>query len=76
VDVLALIPDTKISQLLDEFSVAACQHLNPDARALDLRAVLEDFRSRAHLAAFACRGIRTELFLPCHTFHYRVLDRF
>src|SRR5436309_15490711 len=71
VDVLALIPDTKVSRLLDEFSSAGCRHLNPDARALDLRAVLQDSRSKAHLAASACRGMRTELLLPWHHRHYR-----
>jgi hypothetical protein len=40
-----------------------------------LHAILKDFRSKAHLAAFACRGIRTELFLPWHPFQYQVLER-
>jgi hypothetical protein len=75
VDVLALIPDTKVPEMLDEFSSAGCQHLNPQARPVDLQAVLRDLRSKAHLAAFACKGIRTELFLPWHPFHYRVLER-
>jgi hypothetical protein len=75
VDVLALVPDTKIPELLDEFSTAGCQHLSPEPHPLELPAVLADFRSKAHLAAFACRGVRTELFLPWHPFHYQVLDR-
>jgi hypothetical protein len=75
VDVLALVPDTKIPELLDKFSSAGCQHLNPDARPVELQAVLQDIRSKSHLAAFACKGVRTELFLPWHPFHYRVLDR-
>jgi hypothetical protein len=75
VDVLALLPDTKIPELVDEFSSAGCQHLHPESRPLELHAVLEAFRSKAHLAAFACRGIRTELFLPWHPFHYQVLER-
>lgn len=75
VDVLTLVPDTKIPELVDEFSSAGCRHLNPESCPLELRAVLEDFRSKAHLAAFACRGIRTELFLPWHPFHYQVLER-
>jgi hypothetical protein len=75
VDVLVLVPDIKVPELVDEFSSAGCRHLNPDSRPLDLRAVLQDFRSKAHLAAFACRGIRAELFFPWHPFHYRVLER-
>jgi hypothetical protein len=75
VDVLVLVPDIKVPELVDEFSSAGCRHLNPDSRPLDLRAVLQDFRSKAHLAAFACRGIRTEIFFPWHPFHYRVLER-
>lgn len=75
VHVLVLVPDTKVPELLHEFSSAGCQHLNPEARPVELRAVLDDLRSKAHLAAFACQGIRTELFLPWHPFHYRVLER-
>jgi hypothetical protein len=75
VDVLALVPDTKVPELLDEFSAAGCQHLNPEARPVELQAVLHDLRSKAHLAVFACKGIRVELFLPWHPFHYRVLER-
>src|SRR5438309_245202 len=75
VDVLALIPDTKLPELLDEFSSAGCRHLTPEARSVDLHAVLRDLRSKAHLAVFACKGIRTEIFLPWHPFHYRVLER-
>lgn len=75
VDVLALVPDSKIPELVEEFSTAGCQHLSPEAHPLDLPAVLADFHGKAHLAAFACRGVRTELFLPWHPFHYQVLDR-
>jgi hypothetical protein len=75
VDVLALVPDMKIPALLHEFSAAGCRHLNPDPRPVELEAVMEDIRSKAHLAAFACMGIRTELFVPWHPFHYRVLER-
>ncbi len=75
VDVLALVPDTKVPELLEEFSSAGCRHLNPEARPVEPHAVLHDLRSKAHLAAFACKGIRTELFLPWHPFHYRVLER-
>src|SRR5262249_7380922 len=28
-----------------------------------------------HFAAFVCNGVRTELFVPWHPFHHRVLDR-
>jgi hypothetical protein len=75
VDVLALVPDSKIPELVDEFATAGCQHLRPEPHPLDLPAVLADFRGKAHLAAFACRGVRTELFLPWHPFHFQVLDR-
>ena len=36
VDVLALVPDTKIPELLDEFSSTGCQHLNPEARPVEV----------------------------------------
>jgi hypothetical protein len=75
VDVLVLVPDLKIPGLVDAFSVAGCRHLTPDPHPVELAAVLTDLRSKARLAVFACRDIRTELFLPWHPFHYRVLDR-
>lgn len=75
VDVLALVPDTKIPALLEEFASAGCLYGAEDPGPLELRLVLEDLRSRAHLAVFLCRGIRTELFVPWHPFHHRVLER-
>jgi hypothetical protein len=75
VDVLAVIPDTKVSQFVEELSGAGCRHMSPDPRPVEMPAVLQDLRSKAHLAAFMCRGIRTELFLAWHPFHYKVLQR-
>lgn len=75
VDVLVLIPDLKIPGLLEEFRKAGSLHGDRDPRPIDLRAVLEDLRSKAHLAAFVCFGVRVELFVPWHPFHHRVLDR-
>ena len=45
VDVLALVPDSKIPELLDEFSSANCRHLNPDSHPEELHSVLKDLRS-------------------------------
>ena len=75
VDVLALVPDLKVPALVEEFVAAGCRHGELEPRTLELRAVLEDLRSSAHLAVFMCRGIRTELFVPWHAFHHRVLER-
>ncbi len=75
VDVLALVPDTKIPVLVEEFASAGCRHGDPDSQPLELRPVLDDLRSKAHFAVFICRGIRTELFVPWHPFHLRVLER-
>ena len=72
---LALIPDTKLPAFVDELSSAGCQHLRPDSGPVHLPAVLQDLRSKAHLAAFVCKGIRTELFLGWHPFHHQVLQR-
>ena len=52
-----------------------CLHGDVDPHPIDLRAVLEDLRSKVRLAVFLCGGIRVELFLPWHPFHHRVLDR-
>lgn len=46
VDVLALVPDTKIPELVDEFSAAGCQHLRPEPHPLDLPAVMAFARQR------------------------------
>lgn len=75
VDVLALVPDPKVPALVEEFTQAGCKHGATDPRPIELRPVLDDLRSRAHLAEFLCRGIRTELFVPWHPFHLRVLER-
>jgi hypothetical protein len=75
VDVLALVPDLKAPALVGEFSAAGCQLGEITPGPVDLRAVLQEFRSKAHLAVFLCRGIRTELFVPWHPFHHRVLER-
>jgi hypothetical protein len=75
VDVLALVPDTRIPSLVDEFAAAGCLHGDVGERPVELRPVLDELRAKAHLAVFRCRGIRTELFVPWHPFHYQVLDR-
>jgi len=75
VDVLALVPDTKIPSLVDELSAGGCQQGDLEPKPIELRAVLSDLRSKAHLAVFHCRGIRTELFVPWHPLHHRVLER-
>jgi hypothetical protein len=75
VDVLAVVPDTKVPPLVDELSRAGCRHLTPDPRPVEMPAVLQDLRSKARLAVFVCRGIRTELFLAWHPFHHKVLER-
>jgi len=75
VDVLALVPDTKIPLLVDEFVVSGSQYGDMDPRPPVLREVLDDLRSKSHLATFLCRGVRVEIFVPWHSFHHRVLDR-
>ena len=75
VDVLALIPALKTNALVEDLAAEGCLYGEADPRPLDLKAVLEDLRSKAHLAVFLCRGIRVELFVPWHPFHHRVLER-
>ena len=75
VDVLVLVPDLKAPALVAELASAGCQHGDRDPRPVELRPVLDDLRSKAHLAVFLYRGIRIELFAPWHPFHHRVLDR-
>lgn len=75
VDVLALVPDLKAPALVEELAAAGCSHGERDPRPVELRPVLDDLRSKAHLAVFLCRGVRTELFVPWHPFHHRVLER-
>jgi hypothetical protein len=75
IDVLALVPDLKVPSLVDELAAAGCLRGEVDPKPIELRAVLEDLRSKAHLAVFQCGGVRTEVFTPWHPFHHRVLDR-
>jgi hypothetical protein len=75
VDVLALIPDLKAPGLVEELTRAGCHHGDRNPRPIELRPVLDDLRSKTHLAVFVCRGIRTEVFVPWHPFHHLVLER-
>jgi hypothetical protein len=75
IDVLALVPDLKVPPFLDELTAAGCLHGELEPRPIELGAVLQDFRSKPRLAVFQCKGVRTELFLPWHPFHHRVLER-
>lgn len=75
VDILVLVPDLKAPALVESFAAQGCQHGDRNPRPVELRAVLDDLRGKAHLAVFQCRGIRTEIFVPWHPFHHRVLER-
>ncbi len=75
VDVLVLMPDTRIPALVEELAAAGCRREETPDAPLDLRAVLADLRSRAHVTSLLCRGVRVEIFVPWHPFHHRVLDR-
>jgi hypothetical protein len=75
VDVLVLVPDTQIPPLVDELAAGGCQHGDLEPKPMELKAVLAELRSKAHLAVFHCRGIKTEVFVPWHPLHHRILDR-
>lgn len=75
VDVLAMIQDTKVPGLVEELEAEGCRHGDWEPRPVELRPVLQDLRGKAHLAVFLCHGVRTELFVPWHPFHHRVLER-
>lgn len=75
IDVLVLVPEIRIPQFVEELSAAGCAHGLQDPRPLELSAILKELRSKPYLAVFHCRGIRTELFVPWHPFHHRVLQR-
>lgn len=75
VDVLALLPDLKTPALVEALAAQGFLHGGPRPRPLELRAVLDDLRGKAHLAVFDYRGVRTEVFVPWHPFHHRVLER-
>lgn len=75
VDVLALVPAVKTAALVDALAADGCLRDGTDPRPLELKSILEDLRSKSHLAVLLCRGIRVELFVPWHPFHHRVLER-
>jgi len=75
IDVLAEIPALTIPAFVEELATSDCQHGDREPQPVELRPVLDDLRGQAHLAVFLCYGIRVELFVPWHPFHYRVLER-
>jgi hypothetical protein len=75
IDVLAQLPSLKIPAFVEELAASDCLHGELSPHPVELRPVLDDLRGRAHLAVFLCHGVRVELFVPWHPFHYRVLDR-
>jgi len=75
IDVLVLVPDPKIPQLVQELAAIGCNEGLPDPRPVSLDRMLRAVRSKPYLSVVYCRGIRTELFVPWHPFHHRVLQR-
>jgi hypothetical protein len=74
-DVLVLIPDSRVPALVEELSATGWRHPCSKSASIDLRAVLAELRSSAHLAVFEWKGVRVEVFTPWHPFHHRVLER-
>jgi hypothetical protein len=75
IDVLAQIPALTVPAFVEGLAASDCLHGDREPRPIELRPVLDDLRSQAHLVVFLCYGIRVELFAPWHPFHYRVLER-
>lgn len=75
IDLLILVPEIKIPRLFDELSARGWQHGPNDKSGLVLGTFLKELRTKPYLATIFCGGIRTELFVPWHPFHYRVLER-
>jgi hypothetical protein len=73
VDVLVLVPDTKVSRFVEMLAAAGFVH--GDHRPLELQTVLADLRSGARLTTLRYQGVRVELFAPWHPFHHEVLKR-
>jgi hypothetical protein len=75
VDLLVLVPDSKIPALLEAMDGSGFRDSGPGADRIELRSVLADLRSKAHLACFQYRGVPVEAFVPWHPFHHEVLRR-
>jgi hypothetical protein len=75
VDLLILVPDSKIPRMLEALAGSGFRDGTPQAGVIDLRAVLADLRSQAHLARFQYQGVPVETFVPWHPFHHEVLRR-
>jgi hypothetical protein len=75
VDVLVLLPDTRIPALVEALAAEGCRREDGPAVPIDPRDVLADLRGRAHLTSLILRGVRVEIFVPWHPFHHRVLER-
>jgi hypothetical protein len=75
VDVLVHAPDVKVPSILADLAAAGCTHGSRTPRPIELRAVLADLRGKAHMTVFQVHKIRTEVFVPWHPYHHRVLER-
>jgi nucleotidyltransferase DUF2204 len=74
VDVLVLVPDSRVPALVEALTDAGCLH-GDSKKPIDLREILADLRGKSHLARFWKDGVRIEVFVPWHPFHHRVLER-
>ena len=75
VDLLILVPDSKMPRMIEAMAGSGFRDGTPQAGIIDLRAVLADLRSQAHLARFQYQGVPIEAFVPWHPFHHEVLRR-
>lgn len=75
VDVLALVPDTRVPALVERLVTHGGLRDTVPFRALDLPSVLADLRGPQRFTTFLLDGIPVELFTPWHPFHHRVLER-
>jgi hypothetical protein len=75
VDLLLLVPDTRIPAMLEGLHAAGFRYGDKAASPIDLRQVLRDLRSQSHFARFQHQGVPVETFVPWHPFHHEVLRR-
>lgn len=75
IDVLVLVPDTRIPGLVDRLAASGARQASHPPKPLELRAFLADLRSASHMAAVWLDKVKVEFFVPWHPFHHRVLER-
>lgn len=81
IDVLVAVKQIAIPSLLESLSIECHRVIfdnktgNEKTLPIDILGVLDDIRGKGRMTTLLCMGVKVEMFVPFHPFHYRVLER-